>query len=182
MVLLFALSTGTTFAQKESSTDSLSFGPQLLADTVLVEKIPREKEDHSSLKATMYALVLPGLGQAYNGKYFKIPFVYAAFGGAGYAIWFNKTNYRLAILSYEENMTDRNERAVRYYRRNLEISYIATVAIYGLQAIDAYVDAELFYWDVSRDLSLRLTPNFQPIINPLVGNSGTFGLTCSFSF
>jgi len=173
VVLLFVLAISTLPAQELVEADTLALEGKVK---------PEEVEPHSAVKATMYALVLPGLGQAYNHKYYKIPFVYAAFAGAGYAIWLNHKYYLLAVDQYRESQDSDNERVLRYWRRNLEISYIATVAVYGLQVIDAYVDAQLFFWDVSRDLSMQVAPSVSPIFTPGVGNSGSFGLTCSFSF
>lgn len=173
VILLFVLPAACLTAQEPLAQDT--------AALLLPEK-PEEVEAHSPIKATMYALVLPGLGQAYNKKYYKIPVVYAAFGGAGYAIWYNHKWYLESVKAYKSDQSEKNKSYLEYWRRNLEISYLATVAVYGLQVIDAYVDAQLFNWDVSRDLSLRVTPTVSPINAPGIANSGTFGLTCSFSF
>jgi len=127
----------------------------------------------------MLALVLPGLGQIYNHKYWKIPIVWGALGGAGYAIAFNSNNYRDASLAYALDNTDINERALRYWRRNMELSYIALVAVYALQVLDAYVDALLYNWDVSENLSLRMTPSLQPMMNPQGHMAASYGFTCA---
>ncbi len=151
-------------------------GVRVMADTTLVEA----RIDHSPRKAIMYALVLPGLGQGYNRKYFKMPIVWAALGGAGYAISFNTKQYKAASREFADNPED--DRPIRYWRRNMELSYIALIAVYALQVIDAYVDAQLYYWDVNEDLSMGISPSLQPLMAPGSLTGQAFGLTCSFNF
>ena len=147
----------------------------LQADTLEV----KVREAKSPTRALMYALVLPGLGQAYNGRYWKIPIVWGAMGAAGYAVYFNSGMYRQAMLYYIEDESDNNERIVRGWKRNMELSYIVCVLVYGLQILDAYVDANLSNWDVNNNLSLGISPSVQPLMShtSLRGISG--GLTCS---
>ncbi len=148
-----------------------------VSDSVVQEvKAPK-----SPSRALMYALVLPGLGQAYNEKYYKIPIVWAALGAAGYAIVFNTNNYRDATYIYLQDPSAQNENSLQYWRRNMELSYIAAILVYGLQVLDAYVDANLYSWDVNENLSLGITPSLQPLMvpTPYTGISG--GLTCSFT-
>ncbi len=134
----------------------------------------------SPTRALMLALVLPGLGQAYNEKYYKIPIVWAALGGVGFAIVYNTRQYEQATLDYILDESDLNKRKLEYQKRNMELSYIAAIAVYGLQILDAYVDAHLYSWDVNDNLSLGISPSLQPMMAPtgLTGYSG--GLTCSF--
>jgi hypothetical protein len=134
---------------------------------------------HSPSKAIMYALALPGLGQGYNRKYYKIPIVWAAMGGAGYAITYNTRNYNQASRDYAQVPDDTNERHLRYWRRNLELSYISLIAVYALQVIDAYVDAQLYSWDVNQDLSLRVAPSLQPLMVPGNVRGQVYGITCN---
>ncbi len=136
---------------------------------------------HSASKATMYALVVPGLGQAYNRKYWKMPIVWAAFGVAGYAISYNSRNYKLASEEYALLPDDTNERILQFWRRNMEISYIAMLAVYALQVLDAYVDAQLYSWDVNDNLSLRVAPSLQPLLTPASKTGQAYGLTCRFN-
>jgi len=144
-------------------------------DTLLMEA----REPKSPTRALMYALVLPGLGQAYNGKYWKIPIVWGALGAAGYAVYYNSGMYRQAMLLYIEDKNDNTERIVQGWKRNMELSYIAAILVYGLQVLDAYVDANLYSWDVNENLSLGISPSLQPLMShtSLSGYSG--GLTCS---
>ncbi len=142
------------------------------------------KEDtvkvHSAKKATLMSMALPGLGQAYNKKYWKIPIIYAGFGTLIYFISKNGKEYRNFRTAYDivatgDSANFDNEYVVRYnanlsqleegrnyYRRNLQLSWIFTGLLYILQVVDASVDANLYTFDVSDDLSLR----FDPIVDP----------------
>ena len=145
-------------------------------DSLQVVEVRKPK---SPSRALLYAMVLPGLGQAYNGKYWKIPIVWGALGVSGYAIFYNTQQYELAVRDYLVSESD-DDRIVRGWRRNMELSYIVTALIYGLQILDAYVDANLYSWDVNDNLSLGISPSLQPMMShtSLSGYSG--GLTCSF--
>ena len=149
------------------------------ADTLVVNQ---PDFDHSPYKAIMYALVLPGLGQGYNQKYYKIPIVYAALGGVGYAIVFNTKQYRQSSYNYALQPDDTNERYLRYWRRNVELSYIGLILVYALQVLDAYVDAQLYSWDVNENLSLRIVPSIQPMITTATVSGQSYGFTCSIDF
>ncbi len=109
-----------------------------------------------------------------------MPIVWAAIGGAGYAISFNTKQYKAASREYADNPED--DRPIRYWRRNMELSYIALIAVYALQVIDAYVDAQLYYWDVNEVLSMGISPSLQPLMAPGSLTGQAFGLTCSFNF
>ena len=147
-----------------------------LGDSLVTEvKVPK-----SPTRAMMYAMVLPGLGQAYNEKYYKIPIVWAALGGVGYVVWYNTGKYKQATLDYLEDPTSDNERYIQGWRRNLELSYIVTIFVYGLQILDAYVDANLYTWDVNENLSMGISPSLQPLLVPTSATGYSGGLTCSF--
>ncbi len=163
----------------EASSDSIyQLGEGILppVETEVVEV----KKPKDPTKALMFALVLPGLGQAYNGKYWKMPIVWGALGGAGYAIVFNTNQYRNATIDYLEAPSEIGEDIIQYWKRNMELSYIAAILVYGLQILDAYVDANMSTWDVNDNLSMGISPSIQPMMSPssLSGLSG--GLTCSF--
>ena len=166
-----------------SRTDSLILRSDSLrrvgSDIVRMDSLPTFEPDytHSASRAIMYALVLPGLGQGYNRKYYKIPIVYAGIGGAGYAIVFNTRQYREAGLVYALDTNDTNERILQFWRRNMELSYIGLIVVYALQVVDAYVDAQLHNWDVDQNLSLRVSPSVQPLITP-GSNVPSYGLSC----
>ena len=156
--------------------------PLLVADSLLVPDTAQveAREPKSPTRALMYALVLPGLGQAYNGKYYKMPIVWAALGGAGYAIVFNTGKYEEATRNFMLDESDDNERILKGWKRNMELSYIVAILVYGLQILDAYVDANLYSWNVNDNLSMGISPSLQPMMShtSLTGYSG--GLTCSF--
>jgi len=162
------ISTDSTFLYVEGAIQEI--------DTAAVTEPLKVK---SPTKALMFALVLPGLGQAYNEKYYKIPIVWAALGAAGYAIVHNTRQYEEYSIQY---LTDPSfdERYLKYGRRNMELSYIVAFLVYGLQILDAYVDANLYSWDVNDNLSMGILPSLQPTMVPdsRIGYSG--GLTCSF--
>lgn len=159
------------------SIAGISGSDQRDADTLVYEQ---PDFSHSASKAIMYSLVLPGLGQGYNEKYYKIPIVYAALGGVGYAIVYNTKQYRQSSLDYALEPDDTNERALRYWRRNMELSYIGLIVVYALQVVDAYVDAQLYSWEVNDNLSLRIAPSLQPMMIPATGSGKAYGFTCSF--
>jgi len=162
------ISTDSTFLYVEGAIQEI--------DTAAVTEPLKVK---SPTKALMFALVLPGLGQAYNEKYYKIPIVWAALGATGYAIVHNTRQYEEYSIQY---LTDPSfdERYLKYGRRNMELSYIVAFLVYGLQILDAYVDANLYSWDVNDNLSMGILPSLQPTMVPdsRIGYSG--GLTCSF--
>ena len=142
-----------------------------VADSIL-EKM------HSPTKATIMSACIPGLGQIYNKKYWKLPIIYAGFGVFTYLIVFN-TNYYLEYKSaYIEsvngdstgNYSDIVKKypatsilsSAEYYRRNLEITVIVTALFYALQILDAAVDAHFFTYNISKDLSFKIGPALIP--------------------
>ncbi len=134
---------------------------------------------HNPKKATIYSAVLPGLGQAYNKKYWKIPIVYAGIGTIAYVIDMNNDNYRdyRKAFDYKSGIiTEADEKIINiakrysgdnlitirdYYRRNTELSWIIMAVWYGLNVIDACVDAHFFEYDISDDLTLKVEPSLQ---------------------
>jgi hypothetical protein len=155
------------YATRKLAADSFAadsvLADSLLADSIAMAATPKVK---SSSRALMYALVLPGLGQGYNEKYWKMPIVWAAMGVAGWAIIYNTNEYKGAIEDYAQLPDDTNQRYLEWWRRNMELSYIGMIAIYALQVLDAYVDAQLYSWDVNDNLSLRVSPSLQPLLAP----------------
>lgn len=126
---------------------------------------------HSYSKATILAAVIPGAGQAYNRKYWKMPIVYIGLSAAGYAFYTNQKNYKesknnyLALTDTLESTVSLSEKSaidlltdIDKYRRYRDMSVLALLAWHGLTIIDANVDAHFFNWDVSEDLSLQIRP------------------------
>lgn len=128
-------------------------------------------------RAAFYSAILPGLGQAYNGKYWKIPIIYGALGVGIYFYLDNDRQYdryrdayksRLAGQMDDEFINEDGEpiltregliEAQKFYQRNKEISILVIAGIYALNIIDANVDAHLAQFNVSEDLSLKPTLN-----------------------
>ncbi len=139
------------------------------SDTLNGKQVKR----HSPLYAAMFSAAVPGLGQAYNKKYWKIPIVYAGFGGLGYALFYTASNfygYRNAYrLEVDENPLTKGSymgisstgalKAYRdYFKKNMDITAICTGVWYALNIIDAAVDAHLFEWNMKDDLSVSWHP------------------------
>lgn len=163
-------------------------------------------------KAVLFALI-PGMGQIYNRKYWKLPIVYGGLMGCMYAVTWNNKNYKDYSTAYKDimydaathpddpeawsnswqiltsmdketaindsNFKDRLKRQKDYFRRYRDLSIIITVGVYALSIVDAYVDAQLFDFDISPDLSMRL----EPVVSPKTKvTPGTYGLNCSLKF
>ena len=174
------------------------FGQLSFAQTKADSAETVSKEDslilkHSPTKATLLSLVLPGAGQFYNKKYWKIPVIYAGLAGMGYLVHFNNTRYqgykkayaiRLDTLSttideYVDIYSNDDLKTLKdFYRRNRDLSYIVAGLIYVLNILDADVDAHLFYFNVNDDLSM----NVQPSVNYSMQNKPLPGLTLTFNF
>lgn len=125
---------------------------------------------HSPRKASIYSAVLPGLGQAYNQKYWKIPIVYVGLGAFSYLAIDNHNEFnrfKNAYMQRADGEQDEfygilNEQALinemDRWRKFRDYNIIGIVAIYVLQIVDANVDAHLYNFDVSDDLSFRFAP------------------------
>jgi len=137
------------------------------------------KKQHSPKLAATLSTVLPGLGQAYNKKYWKIPIVYAGIGSLAYLTIRNNNYYQDFKNAYKTlyetdpsgfyNMYNTTytlsglEAGKNYYRRYRDMYAIFTVGVYVLNIVDAAVDGYLFDFDVSDDLSLKIQPDILPI-------------------
>lgn len=182
------------------------------ADTL---KKVRQKRDWntwrpSAKRAMWLAIVIPGAGQIYNRKYWKLPIVYGGFVGCLYAMRWNNmmyNDYSQAYMDLMDNdpttesynqflhlgatITDSNKSRYEslfkkrkdYYRKYRDLSIFCLIGVYALSVIDAYVDASLSEFDISQDLSLRVEPaviNTGTSVNPL--KSSAVGLQCSLNF
>ena len=152
----------------------------------VVKKISRydsAMQAHSPRKAAIKSAILPGLGQIYNKKYWKLPIVYGALGTCGGIFVYNLKNYKDTRFAYrvkynmQYNGTDsalyssiRNNlkplglEELKYYRnsfrRDIDYSVLFFILLWGLNVVDATVDAHLKSFDVSPDLSIRLKPGY----------------------
>lgn len=131
------------------------------------------KQIQSPKKAALLSLTLPGLGQVYNKKYWKVPIIYAGLITSAYYITENHQQYEqykdayLIRIDNNPNTTDNyvgqyssNDLVVLkdFYRRNREISILCFIGTYILNVVDASVDAHLFDYDISDNISLRVSP------------------------
>lgn len=190
-----------------------TIGKLTVADSTKVKR--KSKRDWSTWqpdpkRAMWLAIVLPGAGQIYNQKYWKLPIIYGGFLGCAYAMRWNNQMYHDYSQAYLDIMDDdpntqsynqflhlgqriesNNEERFKqlfkkrkdYYRRYRDMSFFIMVGVYALSVIDAYVDASLAQFDISDDLSFRVAPsviNTQYSNNPL--KSGGLGLQCSLTF
>ncbi|MGN0068856.1 MAG: DUF5683 domain-containing protein [Prevotella sp.] len=189
-------------------------------DTLLLLSAPdtlklKEKRDWTTWRpnpkrALWLAIVIPGAGQIYNRKYWKLPIVYGGFVGCAYAMRWNNQMYNdysqayLDIMDDDPNTQSYNQflhlgaeiddtNKTRYqelfkkrkdrFRRWRDLSFFALVGVYALSVIDAYVDASLSEFDISDNLSLRVEPTI--INNETEKNrfrSNSLGVSCSLNF
>ncbi len=230
MLVLFCVCLGI-FAQAE--TDSIVVEPDIQLDSIVakldtmqpnlslvltdttVTLSKKPKRDWTTWKpnpqrALWLALVIPGGGQIYNRKYWKLPIVYGGFLGCIYALTWNNMMYKDYSQAYIDIM-DNNPETKSYekfmqlgrvindtnieryktifknrkdkYRRWRDLSFFVMVGIYALSVIDAYVDAELSVFDISKDLSLKVQPTVignQLSQNPIYASS--LGVNCQLNF
>lgn len=146
-------------------------------------------------RAAFYSAIIPGLGQAYNGKYWKIPIVYTALGIGVYFYRNNDKQYDRYRDAYKirlqgkttDEFSDENGQPIltndglidaqKFYQRNKEISILVIAGMYVLNIIDANVDAHLAQFNVSEDLSFK--PGFN--YNQFSGKTG-YGLSINYNF
>lgn len=221
MALLW-LGTTQAMAQKDSlAVESLSLEDSITIDSAslskaLAPKALRKKRNWATWRpdtkrAMWLALVLPGAGQIYNRKYWKLPIIYGGFVGCAYAMSWNNQMYHdysqayLDIMDNDPNTQSYNQflhlgaqidasNIERYkeifrkrkdrYRRWRDMSMFVMIGVYAFSVIDAYVDASLSEFDISDDLSLRVEPT---VINNNQRTrnplrSSTLGLQCSLTF
>ena len=176
LALVFIVSTSEAFAQEEKQKKQKKEKKEKTRDTTRVV---------SPHKATLWAL-LPGAGQIYTRKYWKLPIVYAGFAVTGYFALSARSEYlkyKDAYLCSVKASTDSTftcndplaeypqetlSNNTDYYRRNMELSFILMGVWYILQILDATVDAHLSHWDINENLSMRVEPIFQPVFIPTV--------------
>ena len=187
-ILLAAFSSTEVLAQ----TDRPARAP--LADTALPAPAakPQNKYDsaskaHRPRVAAIRSAILPGLGQIYNKKYWKLPLVYVALGTCGgifaYNIkWYKKTRFAYTVLYNKDSASfDNVDPKLRFlvannrlddlryyrnsYRRDVDYSALFFLVFWGLYVVDATVDAHLKSFDVSPDLSLQVRPGYSELAN-----------------
>jgi hypothetical protein len=188
-LLFIILSAQNASAQEES--DSI-----FLKNANVVMELDTTDIVHPPKRAGWMSAALPGLGQAYNKKYWKIPIIYAAFGTTTYFLIKNQKDYikyrdsYIARIDNDPNTVDEFPRlstdAIRIYKniywKNRDLSIIILAAVYTLNILDAVVDAHFYTYDISDDLSLQITPVMTPALNFGSQTSGYAGLSLSLSF
>lgn len=159
-------------------------------------KAGKDLPKHSISKAAIYSAILPGLGQAYNKKYWKIPIIYAGFGAFGYFIVTNNQEFiqfkeaYLYVANGDTTFTDNPyvtkynqsqlQEAMDYYRRNRDLSIILGTLWYTLNILEAYVDAHFFDYDISEDISMKVSPAAVGL--PWAATQPAPGIKVSFKF
>lgn len=196
--------------QNDSISMSLEMNPvspQTLEDSLKKVGVNTKVWVPNPTKATWLALVIPGGGQIYNHKYWKLPIFYGGFLGCTYALTWNNRMYKDYSAAYKDAMnnkwssssitellpasyisrtsktqvTETLRKRKDMYRRYRDLSIFAFVGVYALSVVDAYIDAELSNFDISPDLSMRVEPTL------LNGGSNfkskqAVGVQCSITF
>ncbi len=157
VLFLFALGNTSVFSQKKSDV------PLIAKDTLKSKDI----DPLTPAKAAFYSAILPGLGQAYNKKYWKIPIVYGAIGVSMYYYLDSNQKYNQYRDAYKRRLegytddefsyydNDRLISAQKFYQRNRDLSALFVVGFYVLNIVDANVDAALIQFNVNENLSVR---------------------------
>jgi len=186
--------------------DSISNQEVVKTDTVSIDTIKQKEFKPDPVKVVWMAAIIPGYGQIMNKKYWKLPIVYGGFLGCAYALSMNSTRYQTYKTAYRDIIdTDPNTNSFitiiprgytiesyggisgytnilktgqENYRRYRDLSIIASIGYYALTIVDAYVDAQLYDFDISPDLSMRFQPALLENAN---GFTNAIGMQCSFT-
>ena len=213
IALLAMALTGHAQEEAELVVDTLRTDEvSIMIDSTKQVKLPRDWSTWkpNPQRALWLALVLPGAGQIYNRKYWKLPIFYGGFMGCIYALTWNNMMYKDYSQAYLDLMdtdpstnsynkflhlgveiTEANENRFKQifknrkdkYRRWRDMSIFVMIGVYALSVIDAYVDAELSVFDISKDLSLKVEPAV--IGNPMIENpiyASSLGVNCKLNF
>lgn len=196
-------------AENKRKMLEMTASPQLKEQPVPTDSLQRAIDPKrwvpNPTKATWLALVIPGGGQIYNRKYWKLPIFYGGFAGCAYALTWNGKMYKDYSAAYkdavngnfssstitdllppnykysESQLTETLRKRKDTFRRYRDMSIFAFIAVYLLSVVDAYVDAELSNFDIGPDLSMRVEPAI--INNQMTGASQrNVGVQCSFRF
>lgn len=171
--------------------------------------LPKARFVPDPKRALWLSLVLPGAGQIYNRKYWKLPIIYGGFLGCAYALMWNQQMYRDYSQAYldimdddpdthsyldmlpprydisgrEEEFQNLFKRKKDYYRRYRDLSAFCFIGVYLLSVIDAYVDAQLSVFDITPDLSMSVEPAVMNAPSTFGSRTSTaYGVGCSLRF
>lgn len=183
----------------ESEVDSVR--TELREEGIVIQDSVLKRERYinplAPSKAAFYSAVLPGLGQIYNKRYWKVPIVYGALGAGIYAYTFYNGEYQRFRTAFKRRRAgftddefinviplpgnDRLERLQNAKQNERDLALLVTIIIYALNIVDANVDAHLKQFNISDDLSWDM--NLQPYLeaNPIDGKPN-YGMTLTFSF
>ncbi|GAB4092223.1 DUF5683 domain-containing protein [Flaviaesturariibacter terrae] len=200
-ILLLALLSLASVAGAQTISDSSN--RRINVDSAMAApSTPDRKTDsvlrvHSPRKAAIRSAILPGLGQIYNHKYWKVPIVYAAIGVPAVLFvynltWYRRTRYAYTVLAEQRtgeyaNVDPKLQSYITYnalgslqrlrneFRRDVDYSALFVLVMWGLNVVDASVDAHLKTFDVNPDLSLRIRGGYSEM-------AGTNGVSVILSF
>ncbi len=177
-VLSFFIFSTVIVAKAQNTADTVTV-VKTTVDSVLVKskkeiEIVIDTLENRPNTAALYSAALPGLGQAYNNKYWKIPIFYGGAVVIGYYISYNNKLYKqyrdglIALIDGDDRTVPFDpkldiktyQRAVDYWRRNRDLLVIGAMLVYVLNIVDAHVDAHLELFTVDDDISLNLEPSF----------------------
>lgn len=180
-IILFIFSFGISDAFAQVKSDDL----QIVADTIVKTSI----NPLAPARAAFLSAIVPGLGQAYNKRYWKIPIVYGAIGTGVYFYSTNNSEYQRHRDAYKQRLKGLDDEfkgqysnetlinAQRTFQRNRDLSLIVTIGLYVLNIVDANVDAHLKQFNVNDDLS------FRPEVYPTdFSQQQNLGLTMTYRF
>ncbi|MFZ4426380.1 MAG: DUF5683 domain-containing protein [Saprospiraceae bacterium] len=179
--------------------DTVPSAPAPVADTLARDSSNRREPGFFNFRKTFpnprtalrLSLVLPGAGQLYNGKWWKVPVVYAGIGAMVVAVDFNQDRYRRLKTALELQLQNKPHefsgrintpdalRSLRNnYDRQTQLSYIGTVVVYAVVAVEAFVDAHLQNFDTDENLGFHLKPVL--VVPPAQGTYAGIGLAWAF--
>ena len=178
MLALISLGAGGDAIAQQVATDTVGQNEDpkalLKADEFEQINLPDSASLPDPRKAAFLSAILPGMGQAYNGALWKVPLIYAGGITFVYAVSFYNQRYGESIknyrlLSFEPTYVDprgitadRYQRQAESLRRQRDYFIILGAGFYGLQIVEAYVDAQLQTFDLDEDLSMRIRPTLIP--------------------
>ncbi len=179
----------STFCIAQSADSTIAFN-----DSISKERASKKHTYSAARRASLMSAVLPGLGQAVNKKYWKIPLIYGAFGGLAYMFVSNNDSYQffrknhIAEADGDSNTVNTTfysatelQTQKQYYQKNRNFAVIGIGLVYLLNIIDANVDAHLKTFDVSDDLSLNIDP-WQTIFKTQLGYRNVTGISVKINF
>ncbi|MFX0558358.1 DUF5683 domain-containing protein [Maribacter sp. CXY002] len=206
--LLFFILFQTTYSQdKEQVSPKDTTAITLSTDVVILQDtLKRKKKEINPLapsKAAFYSAIMPGLGQIYNKRYWKVPIVYGVIGGSIYAYTWNNDNYkrfRTAFKRRQAGFTDDEfydingdnvpgqepdldaddlENQQERFQEDRDLWLVISIAMYALNIVDANVDAHLKQFNIDDNLAIDFEPYLD--LNPIT-NDPNYGMALTIKF